>query len=358
MDPQRDRVFGLMSDLCGRQHPLPPDSLRLLSHTLLGLARDDSPRALFAIRDALPWLVAYLEACDGAEPDVVADIVVTSGAVRVLGPTMVERRLATALAPRHGSSRDFASLPARLTRALHELAELDRRLLDAQLLSTRALRDTLLTDSRMLEAAATIVARQATTGVARRFEAALGRVDVDAPARIATLADLETSWDGGATVGAPHLSERSWRFAMAALDHLSHHELLPVLRAALLYGSPAAIGDADLEPPFAELAAALVQMRGVLTDEWSTSKTWNASARWVHYMIAHAAGLAGRLNCSEREARSFAHFSLHIVNFCEMIAADLASEALRDVVMEVENALRRQAEERSQPSREPAPLAL
>ncbi len=349
MDPLRDRVFGLMSDICGLRHDVRADSLRLLSHTLLGVARDDTPQALEAIREALPWLTAFLEAEAGANHEIVARMLVHADALQVVPKAVVLEMLAATDDPGESiGGLDSGSRSARIARAFRALATLDADLATLSIPATREIRRHLFDDARLLAVAMRLDPQR--NHECARLCAALGKVGD--PAAMKVLADLESSWDASDVRRRGALSERSLRFAMSAADHLSYHGFLPAVRLALTYDRPRDVvamasevlpGDA----PLSRLAWELSKARGHTLTYARGGGSLDPLARWVHYLASGTEELAKTHRCDEREARSFAHFALHLVNFCDMMADDDASEALRNACLDVENELRDSADDRA-----------
>lgn len=324
----RDRIFGLLTDLCGREHDVSPDGLRLLSHTLMGVARDDAPGALLAVRDALPWIAAFLEASDGAAADAVAQLLVRRGAVRALTCHHIERRLHDARTPAAWESR------------LRELAALDLRVVTASLLSEQAIRDTVIEDSALLSAVVDVCA-EPEADQASRFRRAVNPAPA-ASATVAVLSELENSWNASSLCGS-RFSERSVRFEISAADHLARSGFMPAVRAALIYG-PERVAEwvpkyslLQAEPAMADLAVALGEARGACVHGAMSARGFDG---WIDYLRGPNRRLASAHRITTREAMSFAHFCLHLVNFCDLVANDMANDAARDRMMELEAELR------------------
>jgi hypothetical protein len=353
MDPLRDRIFGLLSDLCGPQHELSPDGLRLLGHTLLGVAREHAPSALFAVRDAMPWVAALVELDDGADARTVAEMLAGRGVIRALGPATVARRLEDARRPRASmGSTEAGAEQARLTAALRDLALLDRRLASLSVRSDNAIRDEALDDPRLLAAIVELCHEPNTSEVARRLGEALRPGASPDSGPIALLADLETAWDGGRLRTLSGFAERSRRFEISACDHLRQSGFAEAARAALVYG--ACLDDEDdlrrrlrLFTVFAEdrtlenLCVALCQARGGVPGYVRGRRPLGALDAWIHFLRGPCHELAEARDITIREATSFAHFSLHLVNFCDIAAdPDTAKDSVRKSVMSVEDELK------------------
>lgn len=348
MDPLRDRVFGLLCDLCGSPREASPDTLRLLSHTLLGVARDHAPAQLFAVRDALPWVAALVELEQGTEPASVATMLVSRGAVQAFDETGLAARLRAACAP--------SGAPGRV---LAELAALDARLIGLCQLEDAPLGDALIADPVLWGAAMSVGV--GTSEVARRFGAALGG-DCAMPRAMQVWCTLESASDAQMSACGDDSSfgARTWCFERSASVHLREAGLGPVMRATLYYGGPDATeeqlrrdlrrfrvlaGDRAME----ELALALVAVRGEVDGTVRGRRGLPALDRWAHYLRGPSRGLARTLGTSVREAANYAHFCLHVMNFCDLAGqtAVTGGEAARRAMMEVEDELRARAQHAS-----------
>lgn len=354
MDPLRDRIFGLLSDLCGHQHEISPDGLRLLGHTLLGVARDHAPTALFAVRDALPWVAALVELSEGADAEAVAQMLASRGVVRALGPRTVARRLEDARRPRATlGSTETGAEQARLSTAIRELALLDRRLVGLSMRSDRAIRDEVLDDAGLLAAVVELCGETTGDDVARRFREALRlRCDID-PSPLALLADIESSWDGGRLRTLNGFGERSRRFEISACDHLRQSGFAPAVRAALVFGGRESVEEIELrqilrsfgafsdDRTLEDLCVALCRCRGKALDYVRGRRPLAALDAWIAFLRGPCHELAESREVSIREATSFAHFCLHLLDFCDLATtADAADDEVRRSVMHVEDELK------------------
>ena len=353
MDPLRDRVFGLLSDLCGSPADLTPDGLRLLSHTLLGVARDNAPSSLFAVRDALPWVVALVESGSGTVPGAVAEMLTTHGVVRALNRETIASRLEAAVQKRP-SLMEASSGQSRVSRALRDLALLDARLADLAMCSDTVIRDTLMEKPGLLGAAISICAGGDQTAVARRFRAALLVDDVVLdPSPLRLLCDLETAWDGGSIGVHGEFCERTRRFELSACDHLRQSGIACAIRAALVFSTVSTRGgdirgklrafttfaeDRSLE----DLTVALAENRGRVVDFLSGRSPLRTLDGWVRYLRGPCHELADLREISIREAMSFAHFAFHLMNFCDLASRSdgAANDEARLAVMAVEDDLK------------------
>lgn len=346
MEPLRDRIFGLLSDLCGEQHEVSPDGLRLLSHTILGVARDHAPSALFAVREALPYIAALVETSDGADAIAVADMLARRGIIRALTRDGVARRLEGAARPED---------------ALREIAALDARLHALSTRPAQPLRDEVIGDSELLAATAELLSGGASETRARFAAAMELRPAPRADAALAVLASVQDgSLDGG-------FCERTRRFEAAAADHLQRFGLLVAVRAALAFeprGSFASFSVFAANPALDALAVALASMRGAVFAHRSGEVARRALDPWVEYLRGPCRALAAQHAVSAREATSFAHFCLHLMNFCDLAATGDGDDAMRLAMMQVEDELRDVALEKAgakprppieQPSATPEP---
>lgn len=350
----REHASGLMSELC-RKDDLPPDALRLATHMLVNLGDDAGPRALEAVADALPWLAAFLELQQSESGFDIATRLESRGALRALNSASVAHSI-DALA--HGATADAR-------RELERLAAIDRDLFALSQASSAEARSILQSDTALLASVVGLVEESGPEldRVTSIFEDWVGPSIHQSARRsesLAVLRDLETTWNGGERLKACALSERSRRFELSSTDHLEEHGFLVSVRAALCFGQKHRGLDDDLDnlrslrqaiqtfpmlrddPVARSLAVALARMRFACVEHLRGALPLAALSPWVRFLRGECAEIAESRGISLREATSFAHYSLHIMNFCDFVANEFESvnEQTRKNLMDLENELK------------------
>lgn len=318
----RERTFGLLAELCG---DLPTDTLRVASHALLGLATDADTDALLQLRDAMPWLAAFLELEDEGSPEDVARRLHARGALRSLAPRYIAQRLCN---DAYGSARGAA---------IKDLAQLDRRLFSLSRASALEIRDAVLDDIQLMVAALEVM--DDAPECLPEIRTALGVCEQNV-GPLHVLATLETSWNG---LKSSVLSDRSGRFELSAVDHLRQNGFLVAVRAALgltcdgetLRGYSVFREDPSLE----QLTRALMKVRGLAMEHLRGMVPLRALRGWVEYLRGACSDIAESRGITLREATSFAHFCWHVMNFCDLYDAcgAAAHDALRRSLMDIED---------------------
>ncbi len=321
----RERMFGLLSELCP---DLPNDTLRVTSHALLTLAVDTDTDALMQVRDALPWMGAYIELEGGASGEFIARELRARGALRCLTDAYVARRLVC------------TQTPSAQSVVLRDLAALDLKLARISASSDREIRSELLDDVELLTACLEVMDGEPNSLM--RIRGALG-VRIADPGALRVLTGLETSWNGG-TVREANLSERSRRFELSAVDHLRQQGFLVAIRAAL------GLSSCEIEtlhsfavfredPPLEQLTNALIALRGVTLRHVRGMVPLSALNPWIEYLRGPCSDLAESRGITLREATSFAHFCFHVMNFCDLVAVcgNATHDDIRRTLMDVED---------------------
>src|SRR5690554_6611638 len=399
----------------GTEHDPESDAaLRVLSHALLnywGVRQGEDPERNAEISaqmtHALPWLAAFLASTreptapgrrvypgdkysGGTYPDDEAR------ARRPLSEAMIARRL-DALGARASSA--FASAP----RDAHAhadpqldvfcaLARTERRLAALANLDAQALRDELLGNSFLLAAAAERCEEAGAdspapaTSLLARLRAAIepwqgsnqpAHTRSFSPA-VWALAELHNAEPQGAAMaaamgaGAIEIAPKSLRFERGLVENMARMGFISAVRAALAFvpasacqTAPHALAGADARASFLrqfsvfradesllQLASALMQTRGLCLDYLRGGAPLASLSPWVDYLRGGCAELAEARECTLREAMSYAHYCLHLVNICDFAALELPtgeharageaplSEATREALCQVEDELK------------------
>lgn len=384
-------------------------ALRVLSHALLNYwdvrERADATGVAEMTADlshALPWLAGFLSAIrsEGDDAPIARQLLETSGE-KTLSEAMIARRLdafdgrtggALGKSPRLSADSGDAQLDM-----FCALANTERRLALLSDLDPQTLRDRLLEDTFLLAAAAE---RCEDEEVGRDSEAAaptsllnhlLGAVE---PWRMPTqpagnasgsqaiwvLAGLHDT-DGvstsmAASMGArtPELAPKSLRFERGLAENMARMGFISAVRAALAFALAPAVGPdmpaarserlADKRVSFLRefsvfradesllhLASALMQTRGLCLDYLRGGAPLASLSPWIEYLRGECAELAEARECTLREAMSYAHYCLHLVNICDFTAIDSAtlvqssqdaplSEVTREALCQIEDELK------------------
>lgn len=366
----REQAFGLLSELCGGGD-FPADALRTASHTLFDVARHAGPETLYAVSEALPWMAAFVSISSGDTSQQSAiDELFSRGALRALPPSAVTRRLREAV---QGTLRSPSkSVNGPMASALREAALLDRRLTTLVFRSDDDLRAGILDNAELLAAALELCEADevAITEAQQRLVTLFPRWaerDVRPRSRsLRVLEGLESSWDGGVVARVSGLSERSRRFELSSVDHLRRNGVLEAVRAALAFApvepgsssrsameSETALGSVEPgvlrqfpafrdDAPLEALALALIEMRGRCVAFQRGSMPFSQLSPWVDYLRGACTDFAESRDITLREATSFAHFALHLLNFCDLVAfhRGAANDAVRRAMMEIEDELK------------------
>ncbi|MBA2665363.1 MAG: hypothetical protein H0U74_23950 [Bradymonadaceae bacterium] len=338
-------------------------ALRLLSHAALNLAWEKGDDALERAVALLPWLGLFRRWTEGELISKELGLaLVSSGLVRHLGVAGVVRRLeqvdgqvADSVLSRVPSA--LGELRDRELETLVKIRRLDERLGALLAREDEDLIEGLFADSALLCAAIELCAQAVPNAGAARLNAHTAIVASAASARaMGTLAEFE---DGGferVPTALLQLSERSRRFELSLACNMHRHELLDVVRAALAFGSvntePVAKpvdlrtlavfrADSALEA----LAAALIEVRGRCIDHLAGALPLESLTPWVSYLRNGCLELAESRGITLREATSFAHYCLHLVNLCDLGERGVRAlnESTRRALMDVEDELKEYA---------------
>ncbi|AWV88999.1 hypothetical protein [Bradymonas sediminis] len=374
-------------------------ALRVLSHALLNYwgARQNDDAAHNAqitaqMTRALPWLAAFLAS---AEPQtdhapIARQLLETSGR-NTLSEEMIARRL-DALAAAGGAAfsatpRDASTHPDRHLDIFCALAHTERRLAALGDLDAQGLRDALVDDTFLLAAAAERCEEAgagehggaATPSLLNRLRDAIEPWRAsDLTGEIASLskpiwvlAGLDESDETGALMGAGtlNIAAKSRRFESGLAANMERMGFISAVRAALAFAPiaadgagapPAWLASADARAAFLrdfsvfradesllQLASALMETRGVCLDYLRGGAPLGSLSPWIDYLRGECAELAEARECTLREAISYAHYCLHLVNICDFAALELTateqaalSEATREALCQVEDELK------------------
>lgn len=389
-------------------------ALRVLSHALLnywGVRQGEDPARSAQITAqmtrALPWLAAFwastredtspasrvypVDLCAGdAYPDEEAL------ARRPLSQAMIAGRLdalssqtrsAFAGAPRDAHLHADADPQLSLFCAL---ARTERRLASLASADPQALRDELLGNTFLLAAAAErcegAAAQAPATSLLGRLHAGVqpwqGANQTGHHRRFSSavwaLAELHNAEPQGQALAAAmgvaafDIAPKSLRFERGLAENMARMGFISAVRAALAFvpapdGQPAphALVDADARASFLrqfsifradesllQLASALMQTRGLCLDYLRGGAPLASLSPWIDYLRGGCVELAEARECTLREAISYAHYCLHLVNICDFAALELPlgeharageaplSEATREALCQLEEELK------------------
>lgn len=357
MSLDRDRFAQLVTDILATHDAAPDEQAaeRLLANALLNYVSETEAGRLEALRDGLPWLQAYLEACLGADPDGVepegvgdvADSLIRGGVTRALADATVRRHLSGV---KSGSEQ--------AAEALGRLARMDRRLVEVAELGPEAMAERLIEDSGLLARAIEACRERGERGdrgeqgeqgkitkLAARFPR-WSQFAADTPhARALAVLDALEAGDQSvfeAPNGPLHgLDERARNFEQSLARNMGRHGLLVAVRAALAFApSPTALDAAGArsrnrratddplyefgifrdQPELAALARALVRIRGRFQAHLRGAAPLTALEPWADYLRGPCRDFADAREISYSEATSFGHYCLHLMNICDLAA--------------------------------------
>ena len=331
----RDNAFALLSELS--DHSVAPDALRIVSHSLLNLIDDTETDSLVSIGNALPWMAALVEIERGVELTAVSANLASRNALKVLTPMMVKRAL----------SRAIVDGPRAASNELRHLAQMDAKLAQLSMMPPGHIRSELLSNVELLRLFCQLPADE--NPIRRRFLKIMSTAASNADAPLEVLAGLETSWNGGVISRTPGLADRSKRFEMSAVDHLRKNGYLVAVRAALAFGDANRRGgfseqihlvpEFRNDPALESLAVALCETRGKAFNILTGASSVAALTGWAEYLQGPCLELAESRDLSIREATSYAHFALHLVNICDLVGLHpkFATERVRRTLMDIED---------------------
>ena len=178
------------------------------------------------------------------------------------------------------------------------------------------------------------------------------------PGALCWLAGLESEFDGpvGWLTRSTHdLGRRSRRFETSLANQLGKHGFDICARAALTIGDTSFLSASRdysstlckakqfaEDKPLRRLTSELLKMRGLCLAYLEGKVPISRLQRWVDYLHKHVDELTESFSVSRREAISFAHYSLHLVNICDLGASDSMplNEESRTTLLELENRLK------------------
>jgi hypothetical protein len=329
-----------------------PSALRLLSHSLLNYLGTAGTDVASELCDALPFLAAFLDWTRGdADPAEVARQLARTPAIETLSSAMIERRLSAHPAGRAERPVMRAPQPENSddaqVDAVAELLQTERRLASLLSLSEDELRSRLIDDSAALAASLELCEDAADSGLARRLTTAFPNWDYDEPQPVERrrshalwiLSGLEADDDTPNPLARDgyELSVRGRGFERGLAQNMGRLALIPAVRAALAFGDDAA-GTNDLasddereaflrqfdvfrtDPALMQLASALIEARGLCIDYVCGGAPLASMSPWITYLRGACVELAEVRECTLREAMSYAHYCLHLVNVCDFAA--------------------------------------
>ncbi|MFW5967418.1 MAG: hypothetical protein ACOCV2_07865 [Persicimonas sp.] len=374
---ERERFAHLFEQLMvdGEREDVEADhlsALRLLSHSLLNVLGTFGTDAAVRLAGAAPWLAGFLDVAR-AESDLgeVVDRLAQSPATSTLSRGMIHRRLAACEAERSGcvGLRPRADRGGdRHATAIAELAELDDRLAALVELPDDELRARLMEDSATLAAACELCEDAADGPLADRLRDAFApwRFEESVPHRLrrsdalwalAALEDEEDSVDPF-DEGGFELSERARGFERGLAQNMVRLDLIAAVRAALAFGpvrrdpQPADLDELEAlfrrfavfraDPALHRLALALCSVRGRCIDYVCGGAPLESLSDWIAYLRGPCNELAELRECTLREAMSYAHYCLHLVDVCDFstMGPEALCEETRQTLMSVEEELK------------------
>ncbi|MFP4599400.1 MAG: hypothetical protein ACLFVJ_14170 [Persicimonas sp.] len=397
---ERDRFADLFSQLMHADHGRAPHSerdssdrdsaLRLLSHSLLNYLCADGTDAADELGRALPWLAAFLDfGRDDAGAGELAGRLVDTPAVSTLSAQMIQRRLSSR-AVGHEAALARRAVGPRLVdpnganqieqdpqiAVFAALAETEARLAPLAELPEDELRARLMGDSATLAAAVELCEDAADNPLAERLRRSFVSLRFDEPVPAARrrsdslwiLAKLEAADDGDDPLEQAgfELSRRARGFERGLAQNMNRLELIPAVRAALAFGPGPGEGqvagaeissehskekfEAQLrqfaafrsDPALHQLALALIEVRWLCVDNVCGGAPLKSLSPWVDYLRGACLELAEVRECTLREAMSYAHYCLHLVDVCDFAAMgpDAFNDSTRDALGGVEEELK------------------
>ncbi len=348
-------------------------ALRLLSHSLLNFLGTEGTDATDELCDALPWLAAFLDWTRGeADPAQMAGHLEATPVVRTLSPAMIERRLsAHPVAGEEPVSRApamWGSDDAHVE-IMAVLADTERSLGELVGLSEDELRARLIGDSGVLAAALELCEDAWQNALSERLRRAFATWrygDAQPTERrrseaLWILAGLEAGDDTRNPLSEDgfELSKRSRGFERGLAQNMERVQLITAVRAALAFGAvpgeACELADADAREAFLrqfdvfradaalmQLASALMEVRGVCIDYVCGGAPLSCLSPWIAYLRGACVELAEVRECTLREAMSYAHYCLHLVNVCDFAAMgpQAFNEETREALSHLEEELK------------------
>lgn len=320
-------------------------SVRLLANALLNFASTAGPEAIGTLRKVLPWLELFARRELGAGTD---EAVVSAEHLDAehwpacsdwIEPDedVSERDFRQTLV---GAARDEARLEA--------LSECD----------DVTFADRVLDDTATARAVLEAVDHDAPAATARRARRIFPEMAADGSLEALELLDRLEQGDGfSLQPDADALSAKARNFETSLADNMEAQVMSPAVRAALIFapGPSDASAEADglstslfassifrRHPELAGLARALTDNRWRCLRYLRGGAPLSHLSDWVDYLRDGCRELARRRDITYREAVSYAHFCLHLVNVCDLATHEetALTDETREGLMAVENELK------------------
>jgi hypothetical protein len=317
-----------IQSLCPQAQEACPADLRLAGHLLRDLVIEGGEAVVDEWMDAIPWLYAAATLSENlSEVADVADFLARRGALQRLSATYVEKRL-----------RQAVSLRSKVARS--PLGSGDLPVVDVVLgLSLLANQMSDLAEAPLEDQ------RSAIVGDTRLMSACMGHADAQEPC-VPVVVELADAWEPSRlnrraleVLGeleetdsrrrTSRLTQRVFRFESRAAQHLADHDCLRAVRVALSVDAtplgsrplhPALSAAFEGDPGLAELCNALISVRGCYWQTLHGAYPMDSIDPWVMYLRGSFVSLSEARDWSLREGLNFAHYCLHTMNLCDMLA--------------------------------------
>lgn len=344
-------------------------SARLLSNAILNFATVVGPAGIARLEAALPWVGALAtwhenaptNRADGDCLRELAETVRRAGGGLALGAAGIERRLSEALENENeeGTDGDRASIVDGLARAARD----NRRLRSTGDLSDGELAAAAVEETELMRLVVEVGSSGTPAGFASRFEelfpfgpsidrAARGRrrsLEMLAALEAGRLAPLCES-DG--------LGESSSRFELSLARHMDRRGMSRAVRVALAFGPGTMSGEAAETAPASSLSSWLrlvsrsdgqggwvALARALVDNRWrfvrclAGEPPQSGLDPWAGFLRRGCGRLADREEISEREAVHYAHYTMHLMNVCDLgaLTGGSVSDEMRSELFELEN---------------------
>lgn len=342
-------------------------ALRLLSHSLLNYLGATSTDETADLADSLAWLGAFLDWTRGdADVAEVAERLARTPAVEALSAQMIARRLAAwpVGAGRPAARQPESSAEDAHVAAIAQVVEIEQSLASLLTLTEDKLRSRLMNDSVALAAARELCEDATPKDLAGRLQYAFPSWYFERPvppdSRRSTalwmLAGLEAAdAPNPLAAGTYELSQRGRGFERGLAQNMARLELIPAVRVALAFGGDGALSSFEereaflrqftvfrSQPALLQLASALIEIRGRCIDYVCGGAPFASMSPWIEYLRGPCVELAEVRECTLREAMSYAHYCLHLVNVCDFAAMgpDAFNQQTRETLSNLEEELK------------------
>ncbi|QDG52613.1 hypothetical protein FIV42_18280 [Persicimonas caeni] len=343
-------------------------ALRLLSHSLLNYLGTTGTHATGDLAEALGWLGAFLDWTRGdADAAQVAERLARSRSVDALSPAMIERRLAAQPVATERPAPREPQPPVSddpVVAAIAEVVDIEHALASLLELAEDKLRSRLIDDSVALAASLELCEDAIPTPLAERLLVTFPSWNFEAPVPVDSrrsnalwmLAALEsTDAPNPLGEGSFRLSQRDRGFERGLAQNMARLELIPVVRAALAFGGDETLATFEAreaflrqftifrsQPALLQLASALIEIRGRCIDYVCGGMPFASMSPWIEYLRGPCVELAEVRECTLREAMSYAHYCLHLVNVCDFasMGPEAFNQKTRDTLTSLEEELK------------------